>query len=84
MAKREAHCLVCGRTFTDHDAAPRHFCSVACAARVEQGDVSSAVEGWVYLPKVPTAMWVWNGAHTFTDLEAMQVACCTLSGEKDA
>ena len=32
MAKREATCLVCGRAYTDYDAAPRHFCSVACAA----------------------------------------------------
>jgi hypothetical protein len=38
MARREAHCLVCGRAYTDHDAAPRHFCSVACAA--DAGDLS--------------------------------------------
>jgi predicted nucleic acid-binding Zn ribbon protein len=38
MARRERHCLVCGRTYTDHDAAPRHFCSVACAA--DAGDLS--------------------------------------------
>lgn len=34
------------------------------ALRVEQGDVSAAVEGWVYLPKVPATLWVWNGPFT--------------------
>jgi hypothetical protein len=32
MARRDATCLVCGRTYTDYDAAPRWFCSVACEA----------------------------------------------------
>ena len=32
MAKRESTCLVCGRAYTDYDAAPRFFCSVACEA----------------------------------------------------
>lgn len=32
MAKREATCLVCGRKYTDYDAAPRFFCSVGCEA----------------------------------------------------
>ena len=32
MAKREAHCLVCGRKYIDYDAAPRFFCTVACEA----------------------------------------------------
>jgi len=32
MARREAHCLVCGRKYTDYDAAPRFFCSVGCEA----------------------------------------------------
>jgi hypothetical protein len=38
VAKRETQCLVCGRTYADYDAAPRHFCSVACAA--DAGDLS--------------------------------------------
>lgn len=33
--------------------------------RVERGDVSAAVVGWIYLPKQPAEMWVWNGAHTY-------------------
>ena len=33
--------------------------------RVERGDVSAAVVGWVYLPQQPAEMWVWNGAHTY-------------------
>jgi hypothetical protein len=41
----------------DHDRLSRTL-------RVEQGDVSAAVEGWVYLPKVPTEMWAWNGPVT--------------------
>ncbi len=33
--------------------------------RVECGDVSAAVEGWSYVPKVPAEMWVWNGPTTY-------------------
>jgi len=33
--------------------------------RVECGDVSAAVEGWSYVPKVPSEMWVWNGPFTY-------------------
>jgi len=32
--------------------------------RVEKGITSAAVEGWSYVPKVPTEMWVWNGPFT--------------------
>ena len=32
--------------------------------RVENGEVSAAPEGWVYLPKEPAEMWVWNGPFT--------------------
>ena len=37
MAKHTSSCLVCGRSYTDYDAAPRHFCSVACQA--DSGEV---------------------------------------------
>lgn len=32
MAKHERDCLVCGRKYVFYDAAPKHFCSVACEA----------------------------------------------------
>ncbi len=32
--------------------------------RVEQGDATAAVNGWIYLPKVPTQMWAWDGPVT--------------------
>ena len=32
--------------------------------RVEKGVASAAVEGWIYLPKEPAEMWVWNGPFT--------------------
>jgi|LakMenEpi03Aug12_release.lakeMendotaPanAssembly.Ray.scaffolds.fasta_scaffold1309461_1 endogenous inhibitor of DNA gyrase (YacG/DUF329 family) len=34
MAKRQVTCLICGKAFTDYDAAPRLFCSVGCEADV--------------------------------------------------
>ena len=37
MAKHITTCLVCGRKYNDYDAAPRFFCSVACAA--DSGEV---------------------------------------------
>jgi hypothetical protein len=41
MAVATSDCLVCGRPYAYYDAAPRHFCSVAC--EVDAGPVGSQI-----------------------------------------
>lgn len=42
MASFDMACLVCGRTFTNHDASLKYFCSVAC--EFDAGPVRSTIE----------------------------------------
>ena len=41
MAMATSDCLACGRPYAYYDAAPSHFCSVACA--VDAGPVGSQI-----------------------------------------
>jgi hypothetical protein len=41
MTMATSDCLVCGRPYAYYDAAPRHFCSVAC--EVDAGPVGSQI-----------------------------------------
>ena len=42
MAMATSDCLVCGRPYAYYDAAPRHFCSVAC--EVDAGPVGQQTD----------------------------------------